>query len=217
MYQINNKKIIKAFSIEESEHIIVVHEMEKEDITEWIEKHQPISIKMGATDGKWLWRGIYSLSKICDLLNQKIERLVYRVNGEIIGMSIMAYNYPCVLNPKSDPKNIKSYLWYMVKSQKANGMLKSINIDPNNVKFQKYVYAIMFERGEEYSSFSDAKSLWLHADRQGGDRLLDMYRNFGFDSCPIVQDKILKYRKDDERYFYLNEEKLKGFSSPTQG
>ena len=209
-----NIHIVKLYPIQDSEYSLLVHKMRKEDIDEWIKKHHPESQKKNTTDSHWNWKMIYYHMLLQNTRRQKIKGYVYRINGEIYGMSIVAYNYPCTLN-LDGKKEIKPYLWYMVKSPKSNIYLSQITIDPKHVRLQKYVYDIVNEEIRFKNDSYGLKTLWLHADPVGNNALLEIYKRKGFSICSLSQDKIFKTRKDDGRYLYLPEKEFKKLSIST--
>ena len=209
----NNINILKLHPLQNSEYFLIVHEMRKLDIDEWIQKHYPESKKNKTTDSEWSWKTLYYHIIFQNSRGQNIKGYVYRINGEIYGMSIVAYNYPCILNTQSS--SIKSYLWYMVKSQNSIKNLQKIGINPKDVKLQKYVYDIMYDELKKKPFKNTLRTFWLHADPKGKERLLDIYTSRGFVMCPLEQKKFFKARKDDGRYLYLPEDKFSRLSIPT--
>ena len=205
--------LIKLHPIKDSEYFLLIHEMRKKDIDEWINKHYSASKINNTTDSHWNWKTIYYHMAIQNSLGQKIKGYVYRINGEIYGISIVAYNYPCILN--IDNKKIKPYLWYMVKSSNSTKNLLDIGINPKHVRLQKYVYDIINDE-IRFNHLDDGfKTFWLHADPIGNSRLLENYIKQGFSTCILNQDKVLKARKDDGRYMYFPEIKFKELFIPT--
>jgi len=205
------RTLIKAHPIQESNHILLIHKLEKVDIDEWVSKHYPKSVENKSTDANWSWLQIFITYKWFDMMGQEVKGYVYRINGEILGISIVAYNYPCYLSSQ----NINPYLWYIVKSQHSLEILKKANINPQYIKFQKYVYDMIYDEVKKTSN--TMKTFWLHADPIGKDGLLKMYEKNGFISCPLVQNKIIKIRKDDNRYLYFDTNKFNQLSIPTIG
>ncbi|MFK5976858.1 MAG: hypothetical protein QM493_10145 [Sulfurovum sp.] len=204
--------IIKVHPIQNSNHLLVIHEMEKIDIDEWRDKHHPQSKENNSSDGEWSWLGIFISYKIANILGQKVKGYVYRINGEIFGISIVAYDYPCHIKPNQ----INPYLWYIVKSPHSQRILFDGNIS-ENIKFQKYVYDIIYDEVTKSQVSSSFQTFWLHADPTGKDKLLNMYKDKGFVSCTLIQQKIVKYRSDDSRYLYLAKDKFDKLSITDRG
>ncbi len=216
MRNVDNINIIKLHPIKDSEYFLIIHEMRKVDIDEWIIKHYPKSKENKTTDSEWSWKTMYYHIILQNSRGQNIKGYVYRINGEIYGMSIVSYHYPCILDTKLTSA-IESYLWYMVKSQNSTKNLKDVDINPKYIKLQKYVYDIIYDEIKKKPLKSSLKTFWLHADPNGKDKLLDTYKRKGFILCPLVQEKVWQIRKDDGRYLYLPETKFSKLSIPTIG
>jgi len=174
-----NINLIKLHPIQDSEYYLLIHEMRKDDIDEWISKHYIASKINNTTDSHWNWKTIYYHMVFQNTRGQKVKGYVYRINGEIYGMSIISYNYPCILNIDKN-QQIKSYLWYMVKSQNSKKDLLKIGINPKYVRLQKYVYDIMNDEIRFKHVADGLQTFWLHADPNGSSMLLEEYEKQGF-------------------------------------
>jgi hypothetical protein len=179
--------------------------MDYEDILEWDEIHQPLIKNMTErADSTWNWKKNYYLLLAAKKLGQKPQGYVIRAEGVILGMTIIAFNYPC----EKEGKKIYPYLWYMTKSPLANKMEEMIG-DGEDFRFLlANLFYDLIERESIVQQLENSSCLWLHSDSNGGDELYKKYISSGFEPCDF--DRSFSIRGifyDDNRYLYYDNKK----------
>ncbi|MHC3995673.1 hypothetical protein ACXWTF_12685 [Thiomicrolovo sp. ZZH C-3] len=200
---------------------ITISDMTLKDIKEW-----NTSFKRFRTDNdtEWNWYKIYALSAIMKVGGQETVNMVLRANNTIIGMAVVAFNYPCtlphsainrrrgcVVPSQGDSTLIPSFLWYINKAPIANKLEKAgeFSFGVGEQFFDEIVKRVQAAGSNSPFPF------WLHADPSGGNGLFNYYLKKGFCQCDSsVKLSTLKFvRKNDARYMYYNTLRTKGVSN----
>ena len=174
------------------------------DRQEW--QNEVMPYEKSDTAKNWDWVNVYKLSpnsvanayRLGKLFGQEPEFRVIKKDGVPVAMMLQAKSYEANILKENQRLLVKTnFVWFLQKAPRE--YLQKHGIEDNlDIK----IVEAMLDTSN-VTAYKNNRDVLLHADKKGGDKLLTIYSNSGFNNIDDSSlDRISLFRENDGRYFH---------------